>query len=348
MSVRILVLALLACLASPPASAVLLATGDGTGNTQPPADDPGWYSVGNQAGATAVYLGEGWVITANHVSNANPVFAGVSYTMVPGSVQQLQGPGGGLADLKIFRVNPFPPLPALALLPGPPPVNSEVVMIGRGRDRGAAASWNGFTGWYHGSTATMRWGTNRVSAANLDVLSTRAFEMIFSQTGGTSFEAQAATGDSGGAVFVKSGGVWYLAGILFAVGPYQNQPSNMALFGNATYAAQLSAYAATLDAVADVPVCDDGLDNDGDGAVDHPADDGCLNAYSNTENPACDDGLDNDSDGLTDLQDGVCAGQPWYPTESANACGLGFEVALLLPLLAVLRPRRRAGVRPRG
>lgn len=48
------------------------------------------------------------------------------------------------------------------------------------------------------------------------------------------------------------------------------------------------------------PQCDDGLDNDGDGQIDHPADTGCANATSQTEAPACSDGIDNDGDLLVD------------------------------------------------
>jgi len=54
--------------------------------------------------------------------------------------------------------------------------------------------------------------------------------------------------------------------------------------------------------------CDDGRDDDGDGAIDYPADPGCSSATDDTEDdtcpgigcPVCSDGLDNDGDGLTD------------------------------------------------
>lgn len=49
--------------------------------------------------------------------------------------------------------------------------------------------------------------------------------------------------------------------------------------------------------------CADGLDNDGDGRVDFPADPGCASAADNNEAEppaACADGLDNDGDGLAD------------------------------------------------
>jgi len=55
---------------------------------------------------------------------------------------------------------------------------------------------------------------------------------------------------------------------------------------------------------AHVPECRDGVDNDGDGAVDYPADFGCLSTEDDDEsNPLaqCQDGLDNDGDGLVDF-----------------------------------------------
>jgi hypothetical protein len=57
-----------------------------------------------------------------------------------------------------------------------------------------------------------------------------------------------------------------------------------------------------------VSECSDGIDNNGDGLVDYPADPGCTSLYDGTEDtvcpgancPQCDDGIDNDGDGLVD------------------------------------------------
>jgi hypothetical protein len=101
--------------------------------------------------------------------------------------------------------------------------------------------------------------------------------------------------------------------------------------------------------------CDNGVDDDGDGAVDWPADPGCLNRASTAEAPQCDDGIDNDGDGAIDWNgrfyefsgytappDPQCGGDPMRVIEHPWYCGLGFEVALLLPVYTTLRRWKRS------
>lgn len=106
--------------------------------------------------------------------------------------------------------------------------------------------------------------------------------------------------------------------------------------------------------------CDNGLDDDGDGAADFPADAGCYSATSSSEAPQCQDGINNDpgQDALIDFDGGQSAGLPpgeqtapdpqcsmaWVSRESgaSSSCGLGFELAVLIPILRTLRRRRRS------
>jgi Tol biopolymer transport system component len=82
---------------------------------------------------------------------------------------------------------------------------------------------------------------------------------------------------------------------------------------------------------ADTPGCDDGIDNDGDGLVDMQ-DPGCPFPQAPYEDPKCDNGIDDDGDGLTDFADPTCQAS-WPYWEAAPRCGLGAELVLALGLL---------------
>lgn len=63
------------------------------------------------------------------------------------------------------------------------------------------------------------------------------------------------------------------------------------------------------------PSCDNGVDDDGDGATDFPDDLACAAADDDGERlPACADGVDQDGDGATDLADESCYA-PWQNLE---------------------------------
>jgi hypothetical protein len=356
-------------------------------------------------GLGVVYIGNRWVVTAAHVGTGTVVFGGVSHDAVPGSTVTFETAPGQLADLIVFKLRDDPGVPAVSIASATPPVGTAVVMIGDGRDRGAATQWSGIDGWYWGTTYTKRWGTNLVGSTPAPVAVTtdvphvtRAFWTDFTKSPPpqvTAQEAQAADGDSGGALFAKNTGTWQLGGLLFAIAGYANQPA-AALYGDATYVIDLAFYRSAILAVTTKPDCSDGLDDDGDGLTDYPADPGCSsasdldehspllpcddgvdndgdglidyrvdgtgdpgcrNVSSTTESPQCQDGIDNDGDGKIDFDGGASANHgvalaapdlecsvPWHDIEkpSSGGCGLGAELAVLIPLLARWRRRTRA------
>jgi hypothetical protein len=142
----------------------------------------------------------------------------------------------------------------------------------------------GIDGYLWSATNPIRWGTNRV--AGTDFIGTWTFYTTFTKIsqGGTTHEAQAADFDSGGAVFIKNGSDWELAGLMVAIGVYGGQPDETALYGNETHAGDLSIYRDQLIAITR-PKCANEVDDDGDSFVDWPADDGCASELDDSELP---------------------------------------------------------------
>jgi hypothetical protein len=97
--------------------------------------------------------------------------------------------------------------------------------------------------------------------------------------------------------------------------------------------------------------CGNGVDDDGDGLVDHPADPGCSSPFDEGElsTVQCDNGRDDDGDGTIDWR-GDASGDPdCYAISDRSelpspppGCGLGPELAVLVPALWWMRRRSPA------
>ena len=272
-TVRAVRAALLACafLCGLPAEAIVEAAADGMGTISPPPDDPGFDHLGvTTTGLCAVYIGNGWVLSAAHVGQHPVTLGGVTYPDVPNSLVQLQHQSGPLSDFIVYRLATQPPLPPLVLSNAPPSVGDNVTMIGYAWDRAPAqvcwnSSWGEVTcnalatyrGYKSAGPYRVRWGQNLVASIGEDIdyssWRTHSFHVQFDQSG-VSYEAQAVPGDSGGAVFVKRGSQWQLGGVMFAVTIYNGQDYySSAVFGQSTYVVDLSYYRPQLDAILDAP-----------------------------------------------------------------------------------------------
>lgn len=104
------------------------------GNTTAPTgiggepSDPGFAYVGQVNGSTGVYLGHGWVLTADHVRAGTFNLGGINYSYNGVDSHQIDG-----ADLRLFRLSSNPLLAPLKIATTAPSINDPVVMIGAGR-----------------------------------------------------------------------------------------------------------------------------------------------------------------------------------------------------------------------
>ena len=337
-----------------PADAVLLGTDDPTGNTvsEPPSPDPGLGNVAVIDVFTGVYLRNGWVLTAAHVGVKPTRLAGRTYDPVPGSAVILQNPGGGNADLMVFKLlDAAPALRRLEITDTAPTLGLDVTLIGHGLNRGVALpKILGHDGWDWGVGWVTRWGTNAISDLDADgrfSIPTESFAMRFddiAEPAPGQHEAHCTHGDSGGPVFGGAGA--RLVGILInTVSTLPSQPVGSSYFTNHCVAADLFQFRSQIRAVVDQPACSDGLDDDGDGLTDHPEDPGCaspLDADERGPDSTCDDRVDEDRDGVADYpNDPKCASptSDGEPLQAPSASlGGGLLAAALYAATARLLP----------
>jgi hypothetical protein len=256
-----------------PSRAVLIATGDGSGNTTAPADDFGFANVGIRGSGTTIYLGDGWCLTAAHVGDGTTIFQNVQYNAVPGSAVQLINPAGVgytyYADLMLYQIEAPPNLPPVMIAQSAPAVGWQVTMAGNGRDRSnsGTAYWtttwapSSLPGTYAGdiwaSTNDIRWGNNVISGVSVPYASGADSETAFTTafgTPGSGLDAQGTPGDSGGGVFHQdASGTWSLAGLMFAIQTVGEQPWGTSIFGNLTYSVDLSVYRSEIYHIMGLP-----------------------------------------------------------------------------------------------
>ena len=248
-ALRCLLAALLALAA--PASALVVAPGDDAATLAAPPDGAPWRHVGKLGGTSAVYLGDGWVITAAHAGAGTVWFGGAAHPLVADSqvhVGNGEGAAEPTADLLVFRVSPAPDLPALQIASESPRSGESVTLVGFGHGRGEEIRWRGEQGFRWDASNRQRWG-HTVVAGLFDLRQagwrTHAFATRF-HPGSAPFEAHAARGDSGGAGFIRRGGVWQLAGVMVSVGGPSDQQRDTSVWGNFTYLADLARYRETV------------------------------------------------------------------------------------------------------
>jgi hypothetical protein len=214
------------------ATAVIVAgdyqnTSDATVNITPPASDPGFYNVGATGSASAIYLGNDWVLTASHVTVGATTFSfpdatnsgqidTATYNIVANSGIILTNPTGANAgtnsDLILYKIDPTsssfgePNLPHLLLSSSAPTVGQTVMAIGRGADRADSLTyWDSsrpvwqttpqasaiHSGYLTTGPHVERWGENTVSTASMQQNMGTTANPIWIQAFSTTFNSGA-------------------------------------------------------------------------------------------------------------------------------------------------------------
>jgi hypothetical protein len=184
-----------------------------------------WLSVGQVVqsdgsgiSGSAVHLGDGWMITADHVSvNGRGVLFsdGVGFHERDTSFTPQQI---GNADLKIFRLLSTPSVPGV-------PLQTEAystitsLHVGWGRGRGDTPLGESTVTWGNNSTIDHRWGLNTpvgTSTLNYSGYSQTSIYTILGNDQGD-YEAALTTFDSGSGFFQFHDGQWKLTGVAITV-----------------------------------------------------------------------------------------------------------------------------------
>jgi len=233
-------------------------------NQSPPLGLNVWDHVGRTTGdGTAVYLGDGWALTANHVTVGNVVLGGVSYPVEAGSAVRLNNPDSadGPADLKLFRIVGDPGLPNLPISADAASVGDSLIMVAEGRGRNTAlqnlgGGLDGF-GW-SGAPREKTWADNTIDEAtaffnDISGNKTLAFRTEFQR--GVDGDGQAAQWDSGSGTFRFNDAAdrWELIGMPIAITGFEGQPAGTAAFGNQTIHADLTVYRDQINAIVPEP-----------------------------------------------------------------------------------------------
>ncbi len=174
---------------------------------------------------SAIYLGGGYMLTANHVGMKPYVtFDGSTFYQRDLSFSPVQVAAN--VDMQIFRLTTLPTVAAANVYTGASEQIAPATQIGWGLGRDPTVPVDSLAvAWGDTSTIAKRWGLN--TPLGLVTLSTGVgsyagfYTVLGSETGSPAglgaSEAAATLDDSGSGLFQQIGGTWYLIGLTVGV-----------------------------------------------------------------------------------------------------------------------------------
>jgi hypothetical protein len=219
-----------------PALAIINFGLDNSGNTTDPGTGVPFDAVarvsnlgGADTSGSAVHLGDGYMLTADHVRNRSHVsFDGITeYARDTGFTPVQVAPG---VDMKVFRLASTPPVSSVKLQDSADELIAEATMVGWGRGRDPSVPVDSASvSWGNGSTIDKRWGLNVPRApvvldynlGGTDYLF-QGLNTVLGSDSGTpagvgANEGALAVFDSGSGLFQFLSGEWSLIGIAVTV-----------------------------------------------------------------------------------------------------------------------------------
>ena len=254
------------------ANAVILLGKDNSANQSNPGTGVPWDSVGRLSnldgsivGGSGIYLGNGYILTANHVGPfASVTFDGSTFYTHDG-VPPIQVAAN--VDMKILRLTTMPTVAAVTLLTAPSELVAPATLVGWGVGRNPASSVGAtVVPWdLDKNTIAKRWGLNAPKAIGNFGYQSGSYQGLITYLGSNSAvpaglgndEAAATLLDSGSGLFQQILGTWYLIGLTTGVDTYgtstfgNDQPIDPN--GDANYFARISSYDTQINALIPEP-----------------------------------------------------------------------------------------------